>query len=67
MAITLVEVYEVIAAVARQVQESEAKAQGLAQQVQSLEETVCALTNTLRKVESERDGYKEHLMAVLRG
>ena len=65
MPISLVEVYQLIADIARQAQESEARAQALAQQVQSLEKTVCAITNTLRQVEAERDGYKEQLAAAL--
>ena len=64
MPISLVEVYQVIADVARQAQESEAKAQALAQQVQRLEETVRLLQETARTLVAERDRYKAELLTA---
>ena len=58
MPISLVEVYQVISDIARQAQESEAKAQALAQQVQKLEETVRLLQETARNLVAERDRHK---------
>lgn len=67
MPISLVEVYQVIADVARQAQEAEAKAQNLAQQVQRLEDTIRLLQETARNLVSERDRYKAELLALQQG
>ena len=67
MPISLVEVYQLIADVARQAQESEAKAQALAQQVQKLEETVRLLQETARNLVAESDKYKAELLALQQG
>lgn len=63
MPISLIEVYQVISDIARQAQESEAKAQALAQQVQRLEETIRLLQETARNLVVERDRYKAELVA----
>ena len=67
MPISLIEVYELITTVARQAQESEAKAQALAQQVQKLEETVRLLQETARNLVAERDRHKAELIAPHHG
>ena len=53
MPISLVEIYQVISDVARQAQESEAKAQRLIQQVQALEAERTQLFEQLRTLEEE--------------
>lgn len=64
MPISLVEIYEVLSATVRQAQESEARAQALAQQVQALEETVRLLQETARTLVAERDKYKDELPSI---
>ena len=64
MPISLVEVYQVMSDIARQAQESEAKAQSLMQQVQRLEETLRLLQETLRTLMAERDKYKAELLSM---
>ena len=59
MAITLIEVYQLIADVAGQAQESLAKAQALAQQVQRLEETIRVREDVIRRLEHELNEYRE--------
>ena len=59
MPISLVEVYQLIADIARQAQEAEAKAHGLAQQVQRLEETVRVREDVIRRLEHELNEYRE--------
>ena len=64
MPISLVEVYQLIADVAGQSQESLAKAQALAQQVQHLEETIRVRDDVIRRLEQEIGEYRkqfEHL------
>ena len=59
MPISLVEVYQLIADVARQAQESEAKALDLARQVQRLEETIRVREDVIRRLEQELNEYRE--------
>ena len=59
MPISLVEVYQLIADVAGQAQESLAKAQGLAQQVQRLEETIRIRDDVIGRLEQELNEYRE--------
>ena len=59
MPISLVEVYQLIADVARQAQESEAKALDLARQVQRLEETIRVREDVIRRLEQELNEYLE--------
>lgn len=59
MPISLVEVYQLIADVAGQAQESLAKTQGLAQQVQRLEETIRVRDDVIGRLEQELNEYRE--------
>ena len=59
MPISLVEVYQLIDDIARQAQEAEAKAHGLSQQVQRLEETVRVRDEVIRTLEQELHEYRE--------
>mgnify|MGYP001601054998 CR=1 FL=1 len=59
MPISLVEVYQLIADIARQAQESEARAQGLAQQAERLEETIRVRDDVIRRLEYELNEYRE--------
>ena len=59
MAISLAEVYQLIADIARQAQESEAKAMDLAQRAQRLEETIRVREDVIRRLEQELDEYRE--------
>ena len=59
MPISLVEIYQLIADIARQAQEAEAKAQSLAQQAQRLEETIRVRDDVIRRLEQELDEYRE--------
>ena len=59
MPISLVEVYEVLSAVAGQAQEALAKAQALAQQVQRLEETIRVRDGVISRLEQELNEYRE--------
>ena len=62
MPISLVEVYQLIADVARQAQEAEARAQALAQQVQTLDAEVRRLQALARTLEAEREQYKAQVL-----
>ena len=53
MAITLVEVYEVLAATVRDAQEAEARTKALTQQVQTLEAEVAQLRTLARTLAAE--------------
>ena len=59
MPISLVEVYQLIADVAGQAQESLTKVQALAQQVQRLEETIRVREDVIRRLEQELNEYRE--------
>ena len=59
MPISLVEVYQLIADVAGQAQESLTKVQALAQQVQRLEETIRVREDVIRRLEHELNEYRE--------
>ena len=59
MPISLVEVYQLIADIARQAQEAEARAQSLGQQVQRLEETIRVREDVIRRLEHELNEYRE--------
>ena len=59
MPISLVEVYQLIADVAGQAQESFAKTQGLAQKVQRLEETIRVRDDVIGRVDQELNEYRE--------
>ena len=59
MPISLVEVYQLIADIARQAQEAEARAQSLGQQVQRLEETIHVREDVIRRLEHELNEYRE--------
>ena len=58
MPISLVEVYQLIADVAGQAQESLARANGLAQQVQRLEETIRVRDDVIGRVDQELNEYR---------
>ena len=59
MPISLVEVYQLIADIARQAHEAEGRAQGLSQQVQRLEETIRVREDVIRRLEHELNEYRE--------
>ena len=65
MPISLVEVYQVMSDIARQAQESEAKAQDLAQQVQRAEAEIENLRELARKLEAECEKYRVQALAPL--
>ena len=59
MPISLVEVYQLIADIAGQAQESLARANGLAREVQRLEETIRVRDDVIGRLEQELNEYRE--------